>query len=294
MRQIKLLKYALVCFLFVCTTACDKENPIVEESIPPIIKSEFSDRYPMAAISAFRKYSEFIFSGELWQIDFTDRSENQVSTWYKSDGTWKMAHTKLKNIDDLSDEAKRTFMSSMYGSAQIQEIYKTERDGISGTLYTLFFYFPIKTSSNVAHCVFLNDDGLFLTKFTGFPNNPIYFVNLPEDHFEFISEKYKGAEIRGHVNNGGVHEYFILHEEIIKYVFFEETSATKRGFWKETRYELSNDTVLPDNVTKHLKKTNPDFAYTNLYYIEAESGNSYLLVDMDRDNELGYYIGENV
>lgn len=293
MRQINLLKYVLACFLFVCATACDKENSMVEE-IPPIIKSEFSERYPKADISAFHKYFEFTSSGELWQIDFTDRSEYQSTVWYKADGTWKMAHTKLKNIDDLSYEAKRTFMSSVYGDAQIQEIYKTERDGISGTLYTLFFEYPTKTSSNVVHYVFLNDDGLFLTKFTSFPNNPKYFVDLPEDHFEFMSEKYKGADIRGYANNGGKHEYFILQDGIIKYVFFEGKSATEPGFWKETRYELSKDTVVPDNVIKHLKKTDPDFVYTNLYYIEAKHGNSYLFVDMNRNNELGYYIDEEI
>lgn len=143
-----------------CAVACDKEHPIANDNIPVVIKSDFSARYPMADISAFRKYSEFISSGELWQIDYTDGGENQVSTWYEANGTWKMTHTKLKDIDDLSNEAKRTFMSSMYGSAQIQEIYKTEREGIAGTLYTLFFEFPTKISRDVVHYVFLNDDGI--------------------------------------------------------------------------------------------------------------------------------------
>lgn len=39
---------------------------------------------------------------------------------------------------------------------------------------------------------------------------------------------------------------------------------------------------------------NPDFIYTNLYYIESEEGNSYLFQDKKRDDELGYNIGENL
>ncbi len=135
--------------------------------------------------------------------------------------------------------------------------------------------------------------GLFLSKFTWFPNNPKYFVDLPEYHFDFISEKYKGAEIRGYVNISD-HEYFILHEGKIKYIFFEEVSATEQSFWKETRYELSKDAIVPDNVAESLKKKDIDFTYTNLYYIETEQGNGYLFVDMNRDNELGYYVSENV
>jgi hypothetical protein len=292
MKRINFLKYTLVCVLFMCAVACDKDNPIAKESIPAVIKSDFSARFPVADISTFSKYPEFNSSEELWQIDFTDSDDNRASAWYKADGTWKMTHTKLKYIDNLSYEAKRTFMRSVYRDARIKELYKTEREGIAGTLYTLFFEFPAKTADDVVHYVFLNDDGLFLTKFTWFPNDPGCFVYLPKEHFDFISKKYRGAEIRGYVNNLGDHEYFVLHEGVIKYVFFEG-SATERGFWKETRFELSKDTAVPDIVAQRLKKTDPDFSYTNLFYIEAERGNCYLFVDMNRDNELGYYIGEN-
>lgn len=154
-------------------------------------------------------------------------------------------------------------------------------------------FFNLLNNSHVEHYIFLNDDGLFLTKFTWIPNDPVNFVSLPKDHFDFISEKYKGAEMRGYVNNAGVHEYFILHEGSIKYVFFERKIATERDFWKETRYELSKDTKIPDNVAQRLKKNNPDFTYTNLYYIEAKQENQYLFVDMNHDQELGYYIGED-
>jgi len=77
---------------------------------------------------------------------------------------------------------------------------------------------------------------------------PLVFT-LPKDHFDFIAKKYSGAEIRGYINNSGEREYIILHGDTIKYVFFGGEVATDRMFWKETRYELSKDAVVPDNVS---------------------------------------------
>ncbi|GAB6012223.1 hypothetical protein [Viscerimonas tarda] len=55
MRRIGFLNCALVCFLFVCTVACDKENPIAEDTLPAIVKDAFLNRYPKAVISVSRK-----------------------------------------------------------------------------------------------------------------------------------------------------------------------------------------------------------------------------------------------
>ena len=288
MKQVNYFYKVLVCMLFVCITACDKEDRIIEKDIPVVIKSDFSKRCPLAEILTFQNYSD-----SSYQIDFIDKEQNQGSIWYENEN-WKMTHTKIDNIDQLSPEARSSFINSQYGDAKIIDIYKTEREGIEKSLYTLHFQYLWKKVPNMEHYVFINDDGMFLTTFTWIPNNPCWFVNLSKDHFDFITEKYNGAEIRGFINNGGMYEYFILHNNIIKYVFFRGESPTESYFWKETMYELSRDTKIPDNVAKVLADEYPEFTYTNIYYIESDEGNQYLLMDKNSDNDLGYCIWENV
>jgi hypothetical protein len=101
------------------------------------------------------------------------------------------------------------------------------------------------------------------------------------EHFNFIAEKYKGAEVRGYINNMGSHEYFILRNNIIKYVFFSGESATEPGFWRETKYECTYSANPARYIEKKLYGCRCGcIAYTNIYYSESGCpGNSYLFVD---------------
>lgn len=110
----------------------------------------------------------------------------------------------------------------------------------------------------------------------------------------FIYKKYDGSEIRGYQNNGGYYDYFVLHNDTLKFVSFRGEVETDYYFWKETRYEISLDTKVPDNVARVLKRDNPDFVYTNLYYIESPEGNAYFFQDKNDDRELGYTIAEDI
>ena len=124
------------------------------------------------------------------------------------------------------------------------------------SLYTLHFLYQWKNVKDMTHYVCLNDDGMFLAVYTWTPNDPTWFVDLPKAHFDFIYKKYDGSEIRG--------------------------------------YEISLDTKVPDNVARVLKRDNPDFVYTNLYYIESPEGNAYFFQDKNDDRELGYTIAEDI
>lgn len=135
---------------------------------------------------------------------------------------------------------------------------------------------------------------MFLAVYTWTPNDPTWFVDLPKAHFDFIYKKYDGSEIRGYQNNGGYYDYFVLHNDTLKFVSFRGEVETDYYFWKETRYEISLDTKVPDNVARVLKRDNPDFVYTNLYYIESPEGNAYLFQDKNDDRELGYTIAEDI
>lgn len=286
MKRTNCVFYVLVCMLL-CFTACDKDNSSIEDEIPVAIKSDFSKRYPSVEITTFHNYSN-----GLDQIDFLDKEQNEASTSYV-DEMWKMTSTKINDIDQLPVEVQNTFRELQYYDPQNLEIYKMERDGMEKSLYTLHFQYPWKKFKQMEHYVFINDDGLYITTVRWRPNDSRWFPYLPKDHFDFIADKYKGAEIRGYMNNGGYHVYFILHENIIKFVTFRGEVASDREFWAETRYELSKDAKIPENVIKVLNQEDPGFTYTHVYYVESNEGNEYLLQDKNRDNELGYYIDEN-
>lgn len=291
MKQINFIKYVLICTLFVFSIACDKDDSI-KESIPVKVQTEFESKFPDARISDYSKYQEPLTSEEIWEIEFTINGGYDAKAWYKTDGTWKMTQTKLKNVSELTSEAEEAFASSIYGNEKVYEIYKTERDKIQGNLYTLAFKLPSQESEDEVSYVFINDDGLLLNKYTWSEYDARSIVSLPEKQFNFINDTYEDAEIRGYINNSGLHEYFILHDETVKFVFFAWSNS--KSTWTETRYELDIETVLPDNVIAYMDRVAPGFVYTNIFYIETELVNKYYLVDKSDPKEVGHYVNEDI
>lgn len=247
-------------------------------------KIEVLRRLPEAFVEVVEEFS---------QINVIDKDQNEASIWYVDD-IWKMTRTKIADFNQLSLEAQTVFENSKYRFAQFENIYKTEREGMDRSLYTLHFLYQWKNVKDMTHYVCLNDDGMFLAVYTWTPNDSTWFVDLPKAHFDFIYKKYDGSEIRGYQNNGGYYDYFVLHNDTLKFVSFRGEVETDYYFWKETRYEISLDTKVPDNVARVLKRDNPDFVYTNLYYIESPEGNAYFFQDKNDDRELGYTIAEDI
>lgn len=260
MKRVPFFYYIMACLLSICITACDKEEQLIEDEIPEMIKADLSKRYPSVEILNYQEYSNFS------QINVIDKDQNEASIWYVDD-IWKMTRTKIADFNQLSLEAQTVFENSKYRFAQFENIYKTEREGMDRSLYTLHFLYQWKNVKDMTHYVCLNDDGMFLAVYTWTPNDSTWFVDLPKAHFDFIYKKYDGSEIRGYQNNGGYYDYFVLHNDTLKFVSFRGEVETDYYFWKETRYEISLDTKVPDNVARVLKRDNPDFVYTNLYYI---------------------------
>lgn len=287
MKRVPFFYYIMACLLSICITACDKEEQLIEDEIPEMIKVDLSKRYPSVEILNYQEYSNFS------QINVIDKDQNEASIWYVDD-IWKMTHTKIADFNQLSLEAQTAFENTKYRFAQFENIYKTEREGMDRSLYTLHFLYQWKNVKDMTHYVCLNDDGMFLAVYTWTPNDPTWFVDLPKAHFDFIYKKYDGSEIRGYQNNGGYYDYFVLHNDTLKFVSFRGEVETDYYFWKETRYEISLDTKVPDNVARVLKRDNPDFVYINLYYIESPEGNAYFFQDKNDDRELGYTIAEDI
>lgn len=283
---------ALTCTLFVLITSCNKDSRLeAEADIPQAIRNDFSKRYSAAEIVKVYRNDP----GGWCQIDFIDEEQNRISATYENEA-WAMAYTKIDHIRLLPVKVWQAFEQAGYGDAQtFENIYKTERAGIERPAYTIDFLYTWKGIDNVTHNITIDEDGLLLD-IIGYdridPRMGVTYT-LPESHLGFIAGKYKGAEIRGYVYDLGMHKYFILHENTVKHVFFGGEIETEYRFWRETKYEISIDTAVPDNVIEVLKQMDPAFSYTNLYYIESETGNAYHFENRNHEQNLGYCIGEN-
>ena len=165
MKRVPFFYYIMACLLSICITACDKEEQLIEDEIPEMIKADLSKRYPSVEILNYQEYSNFS------QINVIDKDQNEASIWYVDD-IWKMTHTKIADFNQLSLEAQTVFENSKYRFAQFENIYKTEREGMDRSLYTLHFLYQWKNVKDMTHYVCLNDDGMFLAVYTWTPNDP--------------------------------------------------------------------------------------------------------------------------
>ena len=179
MKRVPFFYYIMACLLSICITACDKEEQLIEDEIPEMIKADLSKRYPSVEILNYQEYSNFS------QINVIDKDQNEASIWYVDD-IWKMTRTKIADFNQLSLEAQTVFENSKYRFAQFENIYKTEREGMDRSLYTLHFLYQWKNVKDMTHYVCLNDDGMFLAVYTWTPNDSTWFVDLPKAHFDFI------------------------------------------------------------------------------------------------------------
>lgn len=289
MKQISKFYYVLIGLLLLCITSCSNDDQDdIKKDIPLAIQQDFKKRYPSGSILSFNNYE----SGTC-DVKFLDEDKNEGECVYLNE-VWKMSHVRIKDINRLPSKVQNTFNNTQYRGTELIDVYKTDRAGIERSLYTLHFLYPWHKIKDMTHNVLINDDGFYLDAITSSLNNPLWWSSLSADQFDFIAKKYKGSEVRGYVNNTGSHEYFVLHEGILKYVFFREVDVSLRGFWDQTKYELDIETKIPENVINCLKYEYPDFNYTNIYYVEAPDGDSYWFIDKDDPSEKGYIVPINI
>ena len=50
MKRVPFFYYIMACLLSICITACDKEEQLIEDEIPEMIKVDLSKRYPSVEI----------------------------------------------------------------------------------------------------------------------------------------------------------------------------------------------------------------------------------------------------
>lgn len=276
----KLLIMSVSAFLL-SLAACDSDESFKKaDKIPAVVLRDFNQRHGGAIISSYHPFSD-----NTQEINFTDREKNKASTYYEND-EWVSSITQINDTSLLPKIVRKKFEET-YPNAPIEEIKRIERREISYTLYYFSFTYPKKNSLNLTHVVLMNEDGYMFPVFH-YPLNEYWFqVSLREKQLDFIKKRYPDADIRSYFNSGE-DTYFVIQNDTLKKISFRNNSDK----WKETRYELSPTTVLPQKVIDKLRKIHPGFHYTQIIYVESPQGNCYLLSDMDADDELGYFISE--
>lgn len=292
MKLINNFYYVLISILLLCIISCSNDDHSDNKNrTPQVILNDFQKRYPSVSIQSIANDG-----AKLHEIRFLDQDKNEGVCIY-IDMAWEMSQLKLKDPTKLPEKVQKAFDATKYTGVPFWYVYKTDRAGIERSLYTLHFLFPVHDIRDVTHDVLINDDGLLLDVLTSGLSDHTWGPHLGTAraaHFDFIAEKYKDSDIRGYINNAGSHEYFVLHEGIMKYVFFRNVDESQRGFWEKTEYALDINTNIPENVIKDLKNEYPDFNYTDIVYREEPDGDSYWFIDKNDPFEKGYIIPINI
>ena len=55
MKRVPFFYYIMACLLSICITACDKEEQLIEDEIPEMIKADLSKRYPSVEILNYQE-----------------------------------------------------------------------------------------------------------------------------------------------------------------------------------------------------------------------------------------------
>lgn len=292
MRLISKFYYVLIGILFLCIVGCSDDDHVENKNkTPQVILDDFNKRYPSVSILSISNDGV-----KIHRISFLDEDKNEGISIYV-DKIWEMSQLKLKDQNKLPQKVQKAFDATKYIGVPLWYVYKTDRAGIERSLYTLHFLFPLHDIGEVTHDVLINDDGLLLDVLTSGLNDQTWCPHLGEGrtvHTDFIAEKYKGSDVRGYIFNTGMHEYFVLHEGIVKFIYFGTSDSSERGFWKKTEYALDIEAEIPDNVIHYLKNEYPDFNYTDIVYREELFGDSYCFIDKNDPSEKGYIIPINI
>lgn len=292
-----------VCGLLVITAftlvSCNSENEIptvTENELPEVIAQDFNSRYGDNTIEHVYTGSDFYrHTGQQETMVYSkDKAGNELFVAYV-DNVWNRTVQTLSVINDLPDAVRWSFFKEVPNATkyEFRKINEVSQACISGTYYELCYLlydsvFANDSSIPSLHTLVIDSEGTVI-KSCGYElNNSAYVRPLPSD-IEWISERYSAAVVLGYVNDMGYDEYLIMHNGVLKSVSFDSNSIDTR--WKETRYALPKDIVVPSRVLDTLHRLHSDFTYTEVSFAETPTGNYYTFIDGTRKDRLGYNIG---
>lgn len=157
---------------------------------------------------------------------------------------------------------------------------------INGTYYILCYLQDSPKLKNLVHTLVIDSKGTVVKACTYKLNNAEYIGTISATWNGL--QNYKGSEVFGFVNDSGDDNYLIMHDGVLKSVYFRV--SRKGTTWKETCYPLPKGTTVPSNVLDSLHADYPDFTYTEVSILETPDRIVYLFTDGNRSDRLGHYV----
>lgn len=285
--------------------SCDEVDSISifdKNNIPEAIKEDFYARYGDVVVTDAVLWA---YDGHI-AIDFNDQNGIPCKATYQ-DGEWIMTTKDLGEDSFLlyvPDKVRQSFSELGYNNPRFDIIdntnraYEITRKGIDHEVYDFRFHIQLDDGSFAPLQILINEDGLILLNSREGYNKQELFYWADNTPFNIIDEKYPDADIRSYANNGGRHQYFIIHDERIKIVSFDLYSSD--FIWTETVYELDEDANIPSKIMDYyeqLKITDSrysDLMYDRLLFKESRFNNWYGFQDTKREDKLILWINVNV
>lgn len=290
MKKLIFLFFTLFSIFTIVSCDDNNDNEPVDRSnpLPEAIQKDVSSRLKSGEVTDFKESDS---QAGIINVNFENKDTEETGTiaYLLQDQKWLFTYSEIKSISQLPKEVQTTFDNLIYKNAIIEKISKTERRDLNVSTYDIYFLHDTKMAQNVVHNVLINSDGRYLTTITADVKKPTFYSLYPlTDEISLIKDKYKNSEIKFYYNyTANTNNYIILHNDVIKFVEFRDNK------WEKTDYKLPNDTKIPENVLNYLKRTDPNFVYTEVSYREGPEGNCYILTDTKSINDLGYIVTEN-
>lgn len=203
---------------------------------------------------------------------------------YDLNNGFQAEYRQIPRIEDLDEVVQTAFYKAMPHNIDISnlEIYKTERSYLKSSLYSFQF--------NDINRLLINGDGTYLVTTKHRFNDEAILNKNYLVHNAYVLEKYKGADVRAQLNNGGRYLLIFFHDGYTKEICFGSDVTTDHNFWEKTEYEVSLDYPVPSHILEKLKKENSDFIYTKLIFAETPYDMQYTFLNYDLEWIVGYTV----
>jgi len=275
--------------------SCDSDNGVeqYQYNLPEAVSKDFNNRFQGYKISDFYTTNRTDFYGNECQwttINSVDNEGNECFVEYL-DNVWSRTIQTLPDMSQLPYKVRVVLYRDYPQAVEngFDEIKEISQNSIDGKYYTLKFLQDTPLAKNCIHMLVIASDGTVLKLCTYEMNNPTFRYSLSGD-ISWISEHYKGAKIFAYLNDMGDDNYIIMHEGILKSVYFHDNREAR---WKKTTYALPETMSLPKEVLDTLYKLDQAFTYTEVTVIETPDGNGYSFVDGTKSERPGYTIRVN-
>lgn len=241
--------------------SCDDDNT----SVPAELRKAFSDKYP----SASRVEWEAV--GGYYVADFYN-SGSEASAWFTPNGIWCMTETDLSYLA-LPEVVRLAFQQSDYATWAVDDIDKLERPNME-TIYVIEVQRELQGMEEEMD-LYYSEDGLLIKAVADGNYNDYqdYLpTQIPENIQSFLNEKYPNARLIEIETEQGITEVEIIHNNLIKDVFFNNVPN-----WLYTTWDIGRD-ELPAVITGALAGSQYSaYIIDDIDYFETPQGDYYEL-----------------